>query len=808
MPLSAGTPLGPYEIVRLIGTGGMGEVYLAQDVRLRRQVALKRLIPRSLDQPRSSDSLLNEARAAATLNHPRIAAVYDVFEAEGSAYIVMEYAPGETLATVLRRGPLPPERVADIGLQLADALVAAHASGIFHRDLKPANIHLTPGGTIKILDFGIARIPADTREPDSDAPTHTATSRPLAGTPGYMAPEQLAGDAPDHRSDIYAAGVILFQLATGRLPFDSPDPIDRMLLAIRTEAPRANDVQRAVPVGLTDVISRALSMRPRQRYQSAADFKAALESAAAAMRGDRSLDTPTGQAVTSAPTGRVMSRPAWLVLAGVLVAIAVVVIDLGVPRLRLSSASPPAARAPGHATIAVLRPQNRTAQQRADAWPDLVQSLLAGELTGVPDLAVMDVLAVNDLLEVGPASAAGERRPLDVLRRAKVTLLLEGEIVSAGAGYQIGGRLVDAATGESQFFTRVDVAREDELPAAARKLATQVLAFLQVQVLQVHDKDLRPWISYREQNIEAVKAFVLANEYVYRRQVAESEKYLRRAIDLDPSFIAPKLWLITRLMKQGKLQEAQETFTSLQALESKANPFEQSLIQYVGAKLRGDVPAQVRALDAALVYNPGNNILLVILANLRLAAGDCAGARSAMAPAVDVGWRYATLYPLWAWCSAETGHWQDAARGIDRSLELIGTSEDPETYGLLEAVAIAIGDSERAVTSHRVYESRKRASGRAGTSPDVTFVYGRLGESSMRLHRFTEAAALYRMAIAAEPRVARYHDSLGTALEALGDEEGARTEYRTVLDLDSGATHARERLTALSTERRAKGDRS
>jgi serine/threonine protein kinase/tetratricopeptide (TPR) repeat protein len=806
MALAAGTSLGPYEITRLIGAGGMGEVYLAQDVRLRRQVALKRLIARSPDPPHSSDSLLNEARAAATLNHPNIAAVYDVFEAQGSAYIVMEYAPGETLAQVLQRGPLPAERVANIGLQLADALMAAHAGGILHRDLKPSNIHLTPAGHIKVLDFGIARIAADTRQ-SRDAPTHTATATVLAGTPGYISPEQLAGESPDQRSDLYAAGVILFQLATGRHPFEGAGLLDRMLLAVGRNPPRASDVHAGVPLPLSDVIARALSTRPAERYQSAAEFQSALESATAVMRSGRPSDVPTRPAKTWPVAGRLVPRRGWLVFTGVLAAAFVVMITVGMRWTWLSSPPPADARVPGRATVAVLPPQNRTGQRQIDGWPDLIQCLLASELTGVPDLAVMDVLAVNDLLDIGRASAPGERRPLDVLRRARVTLLLDGEVVSVGAGYQIGGRVIDPVTGESQFFTHVDVAKEEALPAAARELATQVLAFLQVQVLQVQDKDLRPWISYREQNIEAVKAFVLANQYVYRRQPAESEKYIRRAIELDPSFIAPKLWLIPRLIRQGKVQEANQIFSSLVALESKASPFEQSLIDYVGARLRRDVLAQVRAVETALVYSPGNNILLVILANLRLTAGDCTAARAAMAPAVEIGWRYPALYPLWAWCSAETAHSEDAARGIDRSLELVGTSDDPDTYGLLEAVAIAIGDSARAVTSRNLYERRKRETRREGTSPDVMFVYGRLGQSSMRLHRYKEAAALYRKAVAAEPAAAVYHDNLGSALEALGDEEGARTEYQTVIALDSGMSHARERLTALTKGARPKGDR-
>ena len=284
MALTAGTRLGPYEVLGLIGAGGRGEVYLAKDHRLDRKVALKRLLSRPSNAAESSSELLNEARAAARLNHPNIAAVHDVFEIDDSAHIVMEYAPGETLASVLRRGPLSVDDVVAIGFQLADALAAAHAAGILHRDLKPSNISLTPSGTIKVLDFGIARTLRDRSEPEGDLQTHTATVDRLAGTPGYIAPEQLAGQPADSRSDIYSAGVVLFQLATGRRPFESGDALERMFSAVGKQAPLASEFNPAVPQALSAVIGRALATRPSERYQSASELKTALSEAASTTR--------------------------------------------------------------------------------------------------------------------------------------------------------------------------------------------------------------------------------------------------------------------------------------------------------------------------------------------------------------------------------------------------------------------------------------------------------------------------------------------------------------------------------------------
>jgi len=212
-----GSAVGPYEIVDKLGSGGMGEVFLGHDPRLQRRVALKRLTAAASGAPDDNARVLREARAVARLNHPNIAAVYDVLQQDGRTFIVMEYVEGESLSARMARERIPIDQVRLIGRQLASALAAAHAQGVIHRDLKPANIHLTPDGSIKVLDFGVAKLSPSGVGPGS--PTDEAMSEhTIAGNPGtpiYMSPEQLFSRPLDARSDIYSAGVILFQMATG-----------------------------------------------------------------------------------------------------------------------------------------------------------------------------------------------------------------------------------------------------------------------------------------------------------------------------------------------------------------------------------------------------------------------------------------------------------------------------------------------------------------------------------------------------------------------------------------------------------------
>lgn len=222
MAVSPGTRLGPYEILEPLGAGGMGEVYRARDRRLGRDVALKFLTPALASDAEARDRLRREALAASALNHPYICTLHDIVEDEGRPVLVMEIVEGEPLSAVIPKEGLPIETVVRYGEQLADALAHAHAHGIIHRDLKPANIVVTPDGRAKVLDFGIAR---QMRAADLAAVTqdHTALTDAgsIAGTLRYLAPDVLAGQPADARSDIWALGVVLYEMATGMRPFEA-----------------------------------------------------------------------------------------------------------------------------------------------------------------------------------------------------------------------------------------------------------------------------------------------------------------------------------------------------------------------------------------------------------------------------------------------------------------------------------------------------------------------------------------------------------------------------------------------------------
>jgi eukaryotic-like serine/threonine-protein kinase len=293
MSLQAGVRLGPYEVLSLLGSGGMGEVYRARDVRLGRDVAVKVLASSFAEDSMRLHRFAQEARSVAALSHPNILAIFDVGQ-EPVPFLVTELLDGETLRGLLDRGPLPLAKLTDVALQFSAGLAAAHAGGIVHRDLKPANLFVTRDGVVKILDFGLAKA-APTVWPGAvgdltAAPTLDGT---VVGTLAYMAPEQVRGAPADHRSDVFACGAILYEMLTGRRAFQGDSPADTMSAILR-EHPPEPELKGHSPA-LVRIIRRCLEKEPDRRFQSVRELRSAIESLTGATRaavsrtGERSV---------------------------------------------------------------------------------------------------------------------------------------------------------------------------------------------------------------------------------------------------------------------------------------------------------------------------------------------------------------------------------------------------------------------------------------------------------------------------------------------------------------------------------------
>ena len=305
MPLSAGTRLGHYDVTTLLGEGGMGQVWQATDTQLNRQVALKILPDAFAADPDRLARFKREAQILASLNHPNIAAIYGIEEAEGTRALVLELVEGPTLADRIAKGPIPLDEALPIAKQIAEALEAAHEAGVIHRDLKPANIKVREDGTVKVLDFGLAK--ALDPNPDADpsqSPTLTAAATQMGvimGTAAYMSPEQARGKPVDKRADVWAFGVVLLEMLAGRKVFEGED-VSMTLSSVLQREPDWSHLPSAVSPSLSVFLHRCLEKDPKQRVHDIADVRLALG-------GAFETTVPAPSELTVAPSLLVWQRP-------------------------------------------------------------------------------------------------------------------------------------------------------------------------------------------------------------------------------------------------------------------------------------------------------------------------------------------------------------------------------------------------------------------------------------------------------------------------------------------------------------------
>jgi len=327
-----------YRIIQKLGAGGMGEVFLAQDTKLERKVAIKMLPAKSVDDERARRRLVHEARAAATLDHPNICAVHEVNEDAGCVFIVMQYVEGESLAEKLLGRQLSTAEVIDIGVQVAEALSEAHSRGIIHRDIKPPNVVVTPRGQVKVLDFGLARVTQTETHSDPNARTETQLTQEgyIVGTVAYMSPEQLKGLPVDSRSDIFSLGVLLYECAAGAPPFAGNSKIEISAKVLQVEPRKPSELNPQIPSFLERIILKAMAKEAGDRYQSVDEVIHDLKSVRASLSGATELlpsatRQPAGSGVAG-PRTALLSRKIQLALAIVAVAIIGTLIALRVWR--------------------------------------------------------------------------------------------------------------------------------------------------------------------------------------------------------------------------------------------------------------------------------------------------------------------------------------------------------------------------------------------------------------------------------------------------------------------------------------------
>ena len=444
--------LGHYRLLELIGAGGMGEVYRACDERLGRDVAIK-ILPVSIqDEPPARRRLLAEARSASQLNHAHICTIYEVGEESGVAFIAMEYIAGRALNAIIPPCGFSTEQVVHYGTQVADGLAHAHARRIIHRDLKPANVMVTPDGKAKVLDFGLAtQLRAEEIEEMTRSRVNFGESEPLAGTLPYMAPEQLRFEPVDLRSDIWALGVVLYEIASDHQPFSGHSGFEISSAILRDSPP---PLPGHISTALAAVIRKCMAKDPAARYQQAGEVRSALETL-----GSIAPSNPGVPAV--AYERRRPPQLTWAVASLAVLVALLFALNIGGLRERFLSRS---AAHPIH-SLAVLPLANLSGDTAQDFFADGMTAELIGELSKIRELRVVSRTSVMDY--------KGKHTPLpQIARDLKVDALLEGNVARSGNHVRISLGLYDGPSERetwSETFERdlKDViALEDEVAHA------------------------------------------------------------------------------------------------------------------------------------------------------------------------------------------------------------------------------------------------------------------------------------------------------------------------------------------------------
>ena len=588
----AGHTFSHYDVVAYLG-GGMSEVYRAHDRKLGRDVVLK-LLPPGLSDADAMARLAREARTLSSLNHPHVVTIHDVDTVDGRVFLATEFVEGQTLRARLARGPLPVAEAVAIARQIALALEASHAAGVLHRDVKPDNVMVRSDGFVKVLDFGIAKV-----APDGCEPGATAAGTTL-GTPGYMSPEQIRGVEVDARSDVFALGVVVYEMLSGRAPFAGATPADRMAATLAQGPPALGVFNPEVPDALRQVVKTALHKRAADRWADVRAFRLALEAALA----------PVG-AAPDPRRRRLMAVFVAVVLAGIAAALVLAIGRPGPREVRLTDRD-----------VILLGPfANGTAEEIFDAS---LRRALTAQLEQSPFLSLFGEERVRASLRLmkQPAdqvlTAALAR---DVCLRNGIKAYVTGAIDPAGGRYLLTLEAFEAESGSVIGRSQAEAASRDEVLAALRVAAAGLRERLGETLASIRQFD-PPVDQVTTSSLDALKSYALGREAMLRGRAPEAIALLTRAVEIDADFAVAWAQLSAAYANAGNDPRAADTATRAYAQRAGVSERERLYItQHYHRFGDGDLDQSVASLALARGLFPRDPTTRVNLASHFLLIG-------------------------------------------------------------------------------------------------------------------------------------------------------------------------------------------
>ena len=670
---------GRYQILASLGRGGMGDVFRVRDAKLQEEMALKVLRPEIAQDPDVLQRFRNELKLARKITHKNVCRVFDFHEEEGTPFITMEFVAGEDLKSVVRRrGRLPEEEAVRIASEIAEGLSEAHDLGVVHRDLKPQNIMIEPNGRAKVMDFGIAR--------SLQAPGLTQTGQ-MIGTPDYLSSEQAAGEPADSRADIYALGVILYEMTTGRLPFKGDTALS-VITKHREAVPRdPKEVNPDLSEGLARLILRCMEKEPARRYQSSAELLADLRALA---KGQTPKPIPGG---ARGRTRLVLSGATVLALAA-----AALVLWRG------RAAGPSSPSDPERPSLAVLYFINNTGDPSLDNWRSAFAELLTTDLSQSKYLKVLPGDQVYKLLgDLGQLEASGYSS--DVLRqvaaKGRVGHILRGSYTKAGSKFRVSFALHDMASGEVVATDTSEAGDEAGLFVLADDLTKRIKSDLSMSPEQIAGDIDEAAAEVMTPSPEAYKLFVEGLRHHYRAEYQLCIDLMDRAIAIDPEFASAYSWKAWSYDSAGYYAEFAASITKAFELSDKVADRERArIIASYHMRIDNDIPKALEVLQKAVDLYPEDVYANHMLGSLYfLSFGDYESAARYLRRNIDNRVEMFYSYYVMAWVQMRLGRYDEARKVCE--LFIAEKGDHPELRFKLSIGYLCVGDFDRAMEEAR-----------------------------------------------------------------------------------------------------------